>query len=42
MIEGKETDDLSLIVSSGRDEVISLFEITEKGVDSEVGIRERA
>jgi len=42
MTEGKETDDLSLIVSSGWDEVISLLEMIEKGVDSEDGIRERA
>ena len=40
MIEGKETDDL--IVSSGWDEEISLFERTAKGADSGDCTRERA
>ena len=35
MTEGKETEALSLIVSSGWGEEISLFEMTAKGADSE-------
>lgn len=35
MIVGKETEDLSRIVSSGWDKEISLFERTVKGADSE-------
>ena len=42
MMDGMETEGLSLMVSSGWDEEISLFERTEKGVDSEDCIRERA
>lgn len=42
MIEGRETDDLSLIVSSEWEEEMSLFERTAKGADSEDCIRERA
>ena len=41
MIEGEEADDLILMVSSGRDEEISLFERTVKGADSDDCIRER-
>jgi len=42
MTEGKETEGLSLIVSSGWVEVRSLFERTAKGADSEGCTRERA
>jgi hypothetical protein len=42
MVEGKETDGLRPIVSSGWDEEMSLFERTAKGADSEDCTRERA